>query len=99
MGPNALHLHIEQHSCICGNKWQHCETWLASIEDGVRGGTPTPMQQHKLPYISYSTAESIYQVNGCMRCVPLQLGFNWTKPQPQPTPKPTTTNLAEDLLR
>lgn len=36
------------------------------------------MQLEKLKYESFSSHQ--WNVNGCWRCVPLQLGNGWTKP-------------------
>jgi len=90
---DSLHLNIISVSCKCGNKWTHSHTWLASQAHGYLGGTPNPQQEEKLQYHSYST--HLWNVSGCFRCVPLQLGHNWTKPlresfneKPKPAPKP-----------
>lgn len=79
---DSLHLDIISCSCVCGNKWTHSRPWLASQAHGYLGGTPNPLQLEKLRYMSYSN--ELWQVNGCFRCVPLQLGDGWTKPLPAP---------------
>lgn len=105
---DALHLEIEDYSCACGNKWTHSHAWLASQLHGYLGGTPDPMQMEKLQFQSFSNSHR--NVNGCHRCVPLQLGKNWTRPlipsyQPvgqntlaQPKAKTKAELAREDLL-
>lgn len=80
---DSLHLDIIQCSCVCGNKWTHSHTWLASRAHGYLGGSPTPLQMEKLQYHSYTS--KLWNVNGCHRCVPLQLSEGWTKPLIAPT--------------
>lgn len=75
---DCLHLNIISCSCVCGNRWTHSHPWLASKTHGYLGGTPNPTQMEKLRFESYSS--HLWNVNGCHRCVPLQLSEGWTKP-------------------
>jgi hypothetical protein len=70
----CLHLEVWNFRCACGNQWKHSYPILAGPE-GPRGGTPTPEEEWKLKYESMSEHNDL--VNGCHRCVPLQMGKGW----------------------
>lgn len=92
---DCLHLNIISCSCVCGNRWTHSHTWLASLKHGILGGTPNPIQLEKLKYESFSN--HLWNVNGCFRCVPLQLGEGWTKPL-VPHFQPKAAEVAKDRI-
>ena len=102
MDADCLHLIIQSYSCAgCGNQWTHSIPFLAHTTYGwFGGGGGLTAAQERLPFTSYEHWDPTRHVPGCARCVPLQLGHNWTKSKLSPlTPKSQAVRAEEELLK
>lgn len=74
--PTELCLHIISCQCTCGNAWTHSRPLLAG--QGMLGGTPGPLEEHRFPVTSLMRSQ--YHYSHCFRCAPLGLGEGWQAP-------------------
>lgn len=86
--PTHLGLLIADHKCAgCGNKWISSHACLTNSRFGIVGSSRLAPGEERLPFAGFRKwGETVYHP-GCFRCVPLQLGIGWEKPELIPPPR------------